>query len=71
MGMISRSRAGQPDFRGSILGRGKKKIIWFFKASRPALGPTQPPIEWIPATIFLEVKRPGRELNTHLHLNPC
>jgi len=25
------------------------------------LGPTQPPIQWVPGALFLEVKRPGRE----------
>jgi hypothetical protein len=25
------------------------------------LGPTQPPIQWVPGTLFLGVKRPGRE----------
>jgi hypothetical protein len=26
-----------------------------------ALGPTQPPIQWIPGALSLGVKRPGRE----------
>jgi hypothetical protein len=26
-----------------------------------ALGPTQPPIQWVPAVLSLGVKRPGRE----------
>jgi hypothetical protein len=30
-------------------------------ASRTALGPTQPPIQWVPGTLSLGVKRPGRE----------
>jgi hypothetical protein len=42
------------DGRGSNPGRGK--IFVFSKASRPALGTTQPPIQWVPG-----VKRPGRE----------
>jgi hypothetical protein len=29
--------------------------------SRPALGSTQPPIQWVAGTLFLGVKRPGRE----------
>jgi hypothetical protein len=42
-------------------------LIWhrwmflFTTASRPALGPTQPPIQWVPGALSLGVKRPGRE----------
>jgi hypothetical protein len=39
---------------GSIPGRGK--IFLFSIVSRPALGHTEPPIQWVP-----EEKRPGRE----------
>jgi hypothetical protein len=33
----------------------------FTTAFRTALGPTQPPIQWIRETLSLRVKRPGRE----------
>jgi hypothetical protein len=32
-------------------------IFLFTTASRPALRPTQPPIQWAPGALFLEVKR--------------
>jgi hypothetical protein len=36
-------------------------IFLFTTASKTALGPTQPPIHWLPGALFLGVKRPGRE----------
>jgi hypothetical protein len=36
-------------------------IFLFTTASRMALGPTQPPIQWVPGALSLGVKRPGRE----------
>jgi hypothetical protein len=36
-------------------------IILFTTASRPALGPTQPTIQWVSGALSLAVKRPGRE----------
>jgi hypothetical protein len=30
-------------------------------ASRTALGPTQPPIQWVPGALSLGLRRPGRE----------
>jgi hypothetical protein len=36
-------------------------IFLFTTASRTALGPTQPPIQWEPGALFMAVKRPGRE----------
>jgi hypothetical protein len=36
-------------------------IFLFTTVSRMALGPTQPPIQWVPGTLSLGVKRPVRE----------
>jgi hypothetical protein len=36
-------------------------IFLFSTASRPALGSTQPPIQWVPGALSLGVKRLGRE----------
>jgi hypothetical protein len=36
-------------------------IFLFTTASRTALGPTQPPLQWLPGALCLGVKRPGRE----------
>jgi hypothetical protein len=33
----------------------------FFSSSRPALGPIQPPVQWVPGALSLGVKRPGHE----------
>jgi hypothetical protein len=45
-------------------------ISLYTTASGTALGPTQPPIQWVPGTLSLGVKRPGVKLTTHLHLVP-
>jgi hypothetical protein len=37
------------------------KNFLFFGASRPALGSTQPPIQWVPRALSPGVKRPGHE----------
>jgi hypothetical protein len=37
--------------------------VFFTTASRPALGPTQPPIQWAPGGLTPAVKRPGREVD--------
>jgi hypothetical protein len=36
-------------------------IFLFTTESRTALGPTQPPIQWVSVALSLGVKRPGRE----------
>jgi hypothetical protein len=38
-------------------------IFLYSIASRPVLGPTQPPIQGVPETISLEVKLPGSEFD--------
>jgi hypothetical protein len=35
--------------------------LLFTTVSRPALGPIQPPIQWVPGALSPGVKRPGRE----------
>jgi hypothetical protein len=36
-------------------------IFLFTTASRTTLGPTQPPIQWVPGALSLGVRRPGRK----------
>jgi hypothetical protein len=36
-------------------------IFFFATPSTPPLGPTQPPVPWVPGTLSLGVERPGRE----------
>jgi hypothetical protein len=39
--------------------------------SRPALGPTQPPVQWVPVVLYPGLKRSrGVTLTTHQHLVP-
>jgi hypothetical protein len=33
-----------------------QEIFLFFEASRPFLGPTQPPIQWVPGMLSLVLK---------------
>jgi hypothetical protein len=47
-----------------------KKIFLLAHTSRPALGPTQPPIQWEPGALTPGVKRPGREADHSRHLVP-
>jgi hypothetical protein len=58
-------RAGRP--RGRISNPGGGKHFHFSMSSRPALGPTQPPIQWVQRTLSPGVKRPGCEAD---HLPP-
>jgi hypothetical protein len=52
-------RAGRPRGRSSSPRRVKNFLIC--ASSRPALGSTQPPIQWIPGDLSPGVKRLGRE----------
>jgi hypothetical protein len=39
------------------------EILLLFAVSRPVLGPTQSPIQWIPEAFSQVVKRPRREVD--------
>jgi hypothetical protein len=58
------------DDRGvGVPSSGKVKNFLFSKLSRPALGSTQPPIQWVPGTLSPGVKRQGREGDHSLPAN--
>jgi hypothetical protein len=65
--MMRNSSAVQRWTRGWMTGGSSPGRMWelffFTTASRPALRPTQPPIEWAPGALSRGVK-----LTTHLHL---
>jgi hypothetical protein len=52
-------QAGRPVDQSSSPGRVKN--FHFFVLPTPALGSTQPPIQFVPGALYLGVKRPGRE----------
>ena len=56
--MVTTVGAGGPKNRGSLPNNDKRLI---FESVRPALGTTQPPVQWTPGKLTSVVKRPGRE----------
>jgi hypothetical protein len=56
--------------RDRILSPGRVKNFLFSTAPRLVLGPTQPPLQWVRDAPSSGVKRPGREITTHLQLVP-
>jgi hypothetical protein len=55
--MATRLQAGRPRSRSPIPGRGKR----FLSSPGRGLRPTQAPIQWVPGTVILGVKRQGLE----------
>jgi hypothetical protein len=47
--------------RGRSSSHGRAQFFFFSTSSRPALGPTQLPIQWVPRALSAGVKWPGRE----------
>jgi hypothetical protein len=61
-------RDGRPRSRSSS--PSSVKNILFSMSSRPALGPTQPPIHWVQEDFLLGWSGRGVKLTTHLQLVP-
>jgi hypothetical protein len=53
--------------RDRICSPGRVKNFLFSTSFRPAMGSTQPPIQWVPEAVSPEIKRPGHEAD---HLPP-
>jgi hypothetical protein len=53
----TRLRTGRPGDRGSIPDRGKRFLSSQTSVSRPALGPTQPPVQWATEVLSPGLKR--------------
>jgi hypothetical protein len=62
-------RAGRSGDRGSIPGKGEM-IFPPTSVSRPSLGPTQSPVQWVPGVLSPGLKRGRGVTPTHSHLVP-
>jgi hypothetical protein len=49
------------DDRGFDSRQGLEIFLFITAVSRLSLGPTHPPIQWVPGALSMGVKRPGRE----------
>jgi hypothetical protein len=63
VGIPTRLLTGRPMSRGSIPSKGN---FLFSIMSRPALGPANPPVQWVPGDVSTGVKRQGREADHSL-----
>jgi hypothetical protein len=61
--------SGQLGDRGSIPSIGKR-IFPLASVSRPALGPTQPPVQWVPGVLSPGLKH-GRGVTLTIHPHLC
>jgi hypothetical protein len=50
--------------------RQRQRIFPLTSVSRPALGPTQPPVQWVPGVLSRDKARPGRDADHSPHLVP-
>jgi hypothetical protein len=60
-GIAQRYSPGRWTWQSGFESRQGMGIFLFTTVSRPALGPTQPHIQWLPGALSLGVKRLGRE----------
>jgi hypothetical protein len=66
---VQRLATGWTTGRSSFDPRQGQRVFPLSSVSRPALGPTQPPVQWVPGVLSPGLKRGrGVTLTTHPHL---